>query len=36
MKEAVKVHGGPIPDITLLMAGTDTASRQIGRADARR
>jgi ABC-type transport system substrate-binding protein len=30
MKEAVKVHGGPIPDITLLMAGSDTTSRQMG------
>jgi oligopeptide transport system substrate-binding protein len=30
MKEAIKVHGGPIPDITLLMAGSDTVSRQMG------
>ena len=30
MKEAVKVHGGPIPDITLLMPGSDTTVRQMG------
>lgn len=30
MKEAVKAHGGPIPDITLLMPGSDTTSRQMG------
>ncbi|HEV2293441.1 MAG TPA: ABC transporter substrate-binding protein [Tepidisphaeraceae bacterium] len=30
MKEAVKVQGGPIPDITLLMPGSDTTSRQMG------
>ena len=30
MKEAVKVHGGPIPEITLLMPGSDTVSRQMG------
>jgi ABC-type transport system substrate-binding protein len=30
MKEAVKVHGGPIPDITLLYPGSDTSARQVG------
>lgn len=30
MKEAVKVHGGPIPPITLLMPGSDTTYRQMG------
>jgi ABC-type transport system substrate-binding protein len=31
MKEAIAANGGkPIPDITLLMAGSDTTSRQMG------
>ncbi len=30
LAEAVKINGGPIPPITLLMPGTDTTFRQMG------
>ncbi|MCK4851374.1 MAG: hypothetical protein KAT11_08485, partial [Phycisphaerae bacterium] len=30
LKQAVKIHGGPLPTITLSVPGTDTLFRQIG------